>query len=130
MGRYFSYSWTCPDIDKNIREFQSMLSDSLDDIILELSPMFANTTEKTNYRNLWEEAIYDEAEKVFENVRECNSNIRNEAEKQLESVIDERDEYKRLYEEAQDKISELQSQVENLEEIIIQLSVDELNNAK
>ena len=125
MRRDFYYSWTCPEIDSNISRFRDTVSDHLDDLISELSPLFYNTPAKVEYRKDWENIIYNSTEDIFENVRRCNSDMRDEADRVVKELMDERDEYKRLAElwesEAEDKdsiIEELKQQIQDLKDEI------------
>ena len=114
----FDYGYTCPDINKEISNFKSALSDRLDEIIEELCPIITATDTGRIWRTNWEQTIYNDAESCFENVRDCNSNIRDEAERQINAVADERDEYRKLYEEAEDRIRELEDEVKELQETV------------
>jgi len=118
MGKHFSYSFTCPEIDKNIRNFQSELSNILDSAIKELNPLFYSSVDSTHFLKDLEDSIYSSAETYFENVRDCNSTMRDEVEKVVEEIIEERDEYKRLYEFWQDDAEEKDKQIEDLKEEI------------
>lgn len=118
MGKHFSYSFTCPEIDKNIRYFQSELSDILDSAVKELNPLFYSSVDSTHFLKDLEDSIYSSAETYFENVRDCNSTMRDEVEKVVEEIVEERDEYKRLYEFWQDDAEEKDKQIEDLKEEI------------
>ena len=90
MSRNFQYSFTCPVIDKNIANFEQVISDMLDDIIYELNPMFYQiSAEKIKYREALEKQIYDNVSDIFENVRKCNSDIRDEAEEVIGNLKSE-----------------------------------------
>lgn len=117
----FSYGYTCPDINKEIKSFDASLSDRLDEIFEELCPLFSGTNEAMKWRENWRTIIYNDAEPCFESVRDCNSNIRDEAEKQIDAVAKERDEYRKLYEESQDRVNELETEVDRLGEEVSDL---------
>ena len=123
MRKDFYYSWTCPEIDSNISRFRDSISDHLDDLISELSPLFYSTPAKVEYRKDWENIIYNSSEDIFENVRKCNSDMRDEAERVVGELIEERDEYKRLSElwerdseEKDDIIEDLKQQIQDLKD--------------
>lgn len=118
MGKHFSYSFTCPEIDKNIRYFQSELSNILDSAVKELNPLFYSSVDSTHFLKDLEDSIYSSAETYFENVRDCNSTMRDEVEKVVEEIVEERDEYKRLSEFWQDDAEEKDKQIEDLKEEI------------
>lgn len=111
----FNYGYTCPDINKEIKNFEESLESRLDEIFDELCPLFSGTNEAIKWRENWKTIIYNDAEPCFESVRDCNSNIRDEAEKQIDAVAEERDEYRKLYEEAQDRVNELETEVNDLQ---------------
>ena len=122
--RSFDYKHTCPDIDLQIRYFKEVLSDKLVDLISELNPMFAETNKEREYREGWVESIYDSAENCFEKVRETNQDMRKEAEYQIENLIEELEEARRLTnyweseaEEKDRRISDLEEEVDRLSEI-------------
>jgi len=118
MRKHFNYSFTCPEIDKNIKNFRVDLSNYLSTIIEELNPLFNATNESIKFFNTYEEAIYSSAELYFENVRDCNSIMRDEVEKVVEELVKERDEYKRLSEFWEDEAIEKNKQIEDLKEEI------------
>lgn len=125
----FDYSWTCPDINKEIENFREVVSDKLDDLISELNPMFYSfSAEKIKYRNTWEEDIYKSIESCIENIRDTNTKIRDEADRQIENAIYEAENYKCQLEQLQDEYDnleksyqELEDDNNNLEEEFIQL---------
>ena len=123
MGKHFSYSFTCPEIDKNIRYFQSELSHALDSAVKELNPLFYSSVDSVDFLKDLEDSIYSSAETYFENVRDCNSTMRDEVEKVVEEIVEERDEYKRLSElwerdseEKDDIIEDLKQQIQDLKD--------------
>lgn len=118
MGKHFSYSFTCPEIDKNIRHFQSELSYILDNAVKELNPLFYSSVDSTHFLKDLEDSVYSSAETYFENVRDCNSTMRDEVEKVVEEIVEERDEYKRLSEVLEDESIEKDKQIEALKEEI------------
>ncbi len=118
MGKHFSYSFTCPEIDKNIKHFQSELSSALDSAVKELNPLFYSSVDSTHFLKDLEDSIYSSAETYFENVRDCNSTMRDEVEKVVEEIVEECDEYKRLSEFWEDEAIEKDKQIEDLKEEI------------
>ena len=118
MGKHFSYSITCPEIDKNIKHFQSELSSALDSAVKELNPLFYSSVDSTHFLKDLEDSIYSSAETYFENVRDCNSTMRDEVEKVVEEIVEECDEYKRLSEFWEDEAIEKDKQIEDLKEEI------------
>lgn len=114
----FNYKHTCPDINKEIEYFKLNTSDNIDSIIEELNPLFYETEAKIAFRKKWEQQLYDDVESCFESVRECNSNIRDGANRQIKHAEEEAEEYKRIYEEARSEIETLQEEIKVLTETI------------
>lgn len=95
----FDYNYTCPIIDKNIKDAKKIIQEYLNDLISDLSPLIpAGTREEltTSYT----ENLYSDLEDCFEKVRESNSDMRKAAERQIEDL--------------EDKIENLNTQVCNL----------------
>lgn len=121
----FNYPNTCPTIDKNISIFRNTLRNEITDIIRELCPKLAEEFEDTsNYQNLlheYTERIYNQAEPIFENVRTCNSDMREEIEAVIVDFVDEISDSQRdlkdveyELEKAKERVSYLEQEVENL----------------
>ena len=118
----FSYPYTCPDIDRNIESFQDSLESLLNDLSNELNPLFYNSPEYKDFIWSYKNDIYRIAEPIFENVRDCNSTMRDEIdkhEKELFDRIEELEEEKRILEQQVSDLegenSFLQSQLEDKE---------------
>jgi vacuolar-type H+-ATPase subunit I/STV1 len=120
MSKDFYYSWSCPKIDENIGKFKLGLSDHIDNLVRELNPMFYDTSPR-RYIDDWVDSIFDSAEDIFENVRECNSDMREEADRVVKELIEERDEYKRQAELWEDEADEKDKQIQDLQEEIEEL---------
>lgn len=129
MSKNFNYGWTCPDIDKQIDIFKSDLSNRLDELIGELSPKFAETSTFIQYREDWLKTIYGDAENCFEEVRTCNSDIRDAAEKQIQDLIDELEEEKRLRQHYETEAEDLQRKLDRSESDL-EIVRDELSDAE
>jgi predicted nucleic acid-binding Zn-ribbon protein len=126
MSKDFYYSWTCPKIDENIRKFRSELTDHIDNLVKELNPMFYDISPR-RYVDDWIDSVFNSAEGIFENVRECNSDMRDEANRVVKELIEERDEYKRLAELWEDESNEKDKQIQDLQEEIEELK-EQLND--
>jgi polyhydroxyalkanoate synthesis regulator phasin len=119
--RSFDYKHTCPDIDLQIRYFKENLSDNLIDLISELNPMFAGTDKEKEYRDSWVNIIYDSAENCFEGVRKTNEDMRKEAEYQIENLIEELEEARRLASHWESEAEEKDRKIDELEEELFDL---------
>jgi hypothetical protein len=79
----FDYPHTCSSIDKNIKWFEDSLTESLKDLILDISPYIPEEValKLSNERG---EEIFKEFLNHFEEVRKLNEDMRREAEHQIE----------------------------------------------
>lgn len=114
MSRNFNYPHTCPRIDKNIKNFQSDLTVHLNTLVEELNPMFYSTNESWKFVKGFSDIIYNSAESCFEDTRQSNSDMRDEVEKVIDDIIEERDEYKRLSEEWESEAEQKDKEIEDL----------------
>lgn len=94
----FDYGQTCPDIDKSISEFQSIIVEKLKDLVEEIENEEDIEDLVVNYST----DIYEEFEQNFEAVRKTNDDMRKEAEIQISNLQEE-------IENLKDKISELEN---------------------
>jgi hypothetical protein len=78
----FDYPHTCPVIDKNIKWFEDSLTESLKDLILDISPYIPEETALKLSKEKGEE-IFKEFLNHFEEVRKMNEDMRREAESQI-----------------------------------------------
>ena len=121
MAKSFDYRYTCPEIDKEINSFKESLSDHLIDLISELNPMFAETDKEKKYREDRVRVIYDSAENCFEGVRRANEDMRKEAERQVQELIEEFEEAKRLAIYWESEVDEKDREIESLKDEILDL---------
>jgi polyhydroxyalkanoate synthesis regulator phasin len=89
--------------------------------------MFAETNKEREYREGWVESIYDSAENCFEKVRETNQDMRKEAEYQIENLIEELEEARRLANHWESEAEEKGRKIESLEEELSDLN-EQLRN--
>lgn len=81
----FDYPYTCPKIDKCIDEAEDKISDFLSDCLQEALPLLS--TETHNFLvKIWTQDLYMSLEKIFEETRSSNSEMRNAAEKQIKEL--------------------------------------------
>ncbi len=111
----FEYPYTCPDINRHINTFKDKMSDYVDEIIDDLSPLFARTKEAMAYREDCLREIYEFAEDCFEKTRDTNLDMRREAERQIQRLSEE-------LEEANSKLQVAEQLVEDLESEIAELT--------
>ena len=88
-SRIFDYPNTCPDIDKQIRNFKYDLSDIVEEIMKELNPLFCETNDlKQQIKSLMEQLekdrkMYNDNIILMETKKQINENINN---KQINSI--------------------------------------------
>lgn len=108
----FRYHYTCPDIDKNIRNFESSLESLLSDLFSDICPpIFVNSDEACKIKKDYLKYIADEASMYFENVRTVNSDIRDAAEKVVKEGNDRIEELEYTIKELESKIDDLEDQL-------------------
>lgn len=128
----FNYPNTCPTIDKNISEFEHVLHNEVEVIIRELCPVISEEFSYTSvYKRLVEnyvDNLYSQAQPIFENVRTCNSDMREEINHVIDSFVDEieelQDEIKNLnytLEKSQEEVSRLEDELQSMSERIKEL---------
>lgn len=100
----FYYPYTCPDIDRAIKDTKSRLRESIKDFIDEHIPSFDL---KNHMTDKYVENIHPEIVDCFEDVRKANQDMRKSAEQQI-SELDE------IIESMRDEILDLKSQIEDL----------------
>jgi len=104
----FDYSYTCPNINKNISEFKSIITDNLSSMIDECCPLLIDK-QKEDFIENYVDYIYNEFEYYFENVRKTNEEIRKEAYRQIENLEDENNDLKNDIDNLNDKITKLEN---------------------
>lgn len=119
MKTRLDYPHTCPHIDKNISHFQSELFGAVEEIVEYFSPAYKQDFEDTTvYKNIIEsfvDSIYLKAEAVFEDVRKCNSDIRDHAEKVIDDLADEISDLEEQIKDKDYEIKQLEDKVDDLE---------------
>jgi|APGre2960657404_1045060.scaffolds.fasta_scaffold01666_12 gas vesicle protein len=87
------FAYTCPIIDRNIREAKQTIEDYLASLIEDICPYLDGEKLKELAKDNTE-PLYKDLECIFEKVRETNEDMRKQAERQikdLESEIQEKD---------------------------------------
>lgn len=110
----FNFSNTCPKIDTNIMDFKMEIEDVVDEIIEEIVPILEGDQRK-EIINRYKDSIYSLLEDAFENVRETNSDMRGEAEHQIEELEDEIQYKHQHIQELEEEIYRLNQEVNSLQ---------------
>lgn len=103
----FDYNYTCPIIDKNIKDAKQIIEDCFNDLISDLSPMIPAGT-REELATSFTENLYSDLEDCFERVRESNSDIRQAAERQIEDLEDKMQALQAEIEEKENRIQYLE----------------------
>lgn len=109
------YHYTCSSIDGNITDFKSVIGDNLHDFLSDASPLVEGT-QKTEIVNTWVSTIYGECENIFENVRKCNEDMRQQADRQIDELENRVDDLEDDLRTSQSRIEELERDLEKSED--------------
>ena len=99
----FDYPHTCPKIDKEIERVNDLIQRYLTDFILELSPYVPKDV-AMNMAMEWGCDIYRDIQGCFEEVRKTNEDMREEANRQISSLISELDDLNCQIKELEERI--------------------------
>lgn len=123
------YNWTCGKIDDNIKSFKEILDIETDTLLDEVCPLFEGDVKKDFITN-WVNSVYQEVEGIFEDLRDCNSDLRGAADKQIDDLEEEKQDLINDNETKQDQIDDLETKVEELEteKYVLQEEVRALKN--
>jgi hypothetical protein len=92
---HFDFPYTCPSIDKAIRQAEETISSHIHDLLEEACPLLDLTTiGMRDHINASAKSLYSDIEECFEKVRETNERMRHEAESQLKTLQGEIDNLK------------------------------------
>lgn len=84
----FEYPWSCPSIDREIENAKAQLQDQISDLLNDACPFMAQMT-VTEKSKQYVDRFYSAVEDCFEAVRKTNSDMREEAERQIGELEDE-----------------------------------------
>ena len=111
----FDYGHTCPDIDANIKEFKTTLTDHLDDVLSDSSPLLEGKPKDLYIENTIK-LYYSQYEAIFEDLRRSNTDMRDAAEKQIADIGLERDNHEETISDQEDEIERLQNEITEAQE--------------
>lgn len=97
----FDYPYTCPRIDKTINSAKKIIESFIDSLLSDAVPLLPTDT-REGLAKEHSEALYLDLEECFESVRNENEQMRREANRQIESLERE--------------VSDLQSEIERMEQ--------------
>lgn len=109
----FDYGNTCSDIDSDINDFKGVIQSYLEDILDEVCPMFEGE-KKDVYIKDSVSNIHSDCEGIFEHVRACNSDMRTEADRQIDRAGDRISDVESELSEANERISELEDEIKDI----------------
>ena len=121
MNINFQNPNTCPTIDKNIDSFKSDVRNFIEEFFNEYNPALQNTlgSHSMQWCNIVDskcDEIYSFAENIFENVRTCNSTMRDEVEYTLKNAESEISNLEFKLDIANREIEDLRDRIKELEE--------------
>ena len=116
----FDYSWTCPDIDREIGNAKDCIQEFIVDLLEEACPLLSKK-DKEEYATDYTNVLYERLESCFETVRETNVNIREAAEEQISDLEDDMANIEAEIKEKEDEIIHLQDEISSLEDEITQM---------
>lgn len=132
MKTDFNYPNTCPTIDKNIDGFRDSVKTFVEEFFNEYNPALQNAL--GNYSTQWYslvnskcDEIYSYVESYFEDVRRCNSDMRDEIANTLKEAEDEIEDLEHELKVANERIDELEKEKEILESDL-KVEIDELQS--
>jgi DNA repair exonuclease SbcCD ATPase subunit len=96
----FDYPNTCPKVDKHISGAESVIRTFVEGLLEEACPLLSSRS-ISDLSDERAKNLYSDLEPIFEGVRESNSEMRSEAERQIEDL--------------QERIADLEAQVDQLE---------------
>ena len=108
------YGWTCGTIDDNIKDFKSLLESHLSDMIDSCCPLLEGK-QKSDFIKDNVNYIYSDCENIFEDLRECNSDMRKEADRQIDLLEEEKEQLEYDVTNSQEKIDDLEDEIEELQ---------------
>lgn len=109
-----NYSHTCPDIDKNIKEFQGSINSYLSDMLDDCCPLLEGE-QKVNFIKDYSTQIYDDFANCSESIRTDNEDMRKEADKQINDAEYELNDIKGELDDKCTEISDLETQIDELQ---------------
>lgn len=116
----FDYPYTCPIIDKNIKESKDSVKSVLCDLIEECSPLLPKHLIQKISED-YSEYIYKSIEDNFENIRDSNQDIRKSAEKQIENLKYELEVLKQDLMQKEEEIEELEINLKDTQDEVLYL---------
>lgn len=84
----FDYGNTCPKIDKQINQAQSVIDSFICDLLEEVCPLL-DINDRNRHAERYAEKLCGDLEDCFEVVRSTNEDMRREAERQIEALADQ-----------------------------------------
>ena len=84
----FDYKWTCPQIDKNIQTAKNEIDSFLDSFLEDALPLLPLNIRRDIVEQKTSE-LYGLLEPIFEETRDTNEDMRNEASKQIDMLEEE-----------------------------------------
>lgn len=109
------YGHTCGEIDSDIEDFKTIIEDSYFDLLDEVCPLIEGK-QKIDLIKRYVANTYGESQGIFENVRKCNEDMRQEADRQIDDADEKVEEIGEEVNEKQERVEELESELALVED--------------
>lgn len=117
------FKHTCPIIDKKKEEIKDAIYSQISDLIDELVPLFEGNS-KFNFVRERTGMIYDIVSDRIEELRDLNSDMRDQADTQIKDLEDSIEENEETISDQVDRIEDLEETIKDLEYRISELEND------
>ena len=104
------YGYTCSQIDSDIKDFKGTIKGFFEDMLFDVCPLYLETEEGKKMVEAYTNSAYEDCQGIFENVRSCNEDMRQAADKQID--------------DAEEKVADLESEIDDKQTQIESLEYD------
>jgi chromosome segregation ATPase len=129
MVMSFDYMFTCGDIDKCLSSLRLDIKEELKDFAERIIENYKESLEDPEVIVLEDleyfiDRIYSGCEEACEDVRTTNQDMRNEAESQINTVVDEKEDLEDIINDLEIEIEDLKSEVKDRDEEVESLKIE------
>lgn len=112
----FDFPYTCPNIDKSLDGLKSDIENNFIDMIKECCPILPDHT-LNEFIKPYVDSLFDTISINFEDVRSLNSDMRDDAEKQINSIHEEKEDLIERVQILEDRIYDLEHEIKQNEDL-------------
>jgi|LakMenEpi03Aug12_release.lakeMendotaPanAssembly.Ray.scaffolds.fasta_scaffold1353846_2 hypothetical protein len=117
------FKHTCPIIDSKLSDIRELVYNNIEDLVNSLVPLFEGNA-KYNFVRERSDIIYNIVSERIEELRDLNSDMRDQADTQIKDLEDSVYENEETISDQADKIEELEETIKDLEYRINELEND------